>query len=727
MAGPEDLGGRNKTSVINKEDWQSVADFFEELNKNNLKAIENMKKAQDKANQDIADRQARRLERQLKEWSEQKTELEKMGVKEVEAYRKKLIQESIEEDKKERLKLVNDIYEEEVKKSTKSFKNQQRQQALQNKEMNEAWLKKYKEIEESGGTLTTEQKEDRKAKEEELNLAKETLKQQTAQTQLSKTLNGLMNQTLNAVNQGISTYAKYQGGINTRLQGSNLGSLSQIERLRFGQNTFGILENRLSSATGINPYVRTETMLNNLQTLVQAGIAANVEQRAFLETVKDNIATTFSVANSSLLRIVRLQQSDSTAARLGMEAYLTRFLNNLVESTEYLNQTFDSVEDALLEASSQMSMKSSTEFEYIVQKWLGALTGTGLSESSATQIAQAIGYLGSGNVSALSNSNMFNLLTMSATQAGLDIGTLLNQGLTASTTNQLMLAMASYMAQLGSGGTNVTKSELARTFGLNISDLTSARQLSGDFNKISKSMLSYTGMYDELNRQMLAIPGRLSMGEMIQNLFDNSFFSLASGIAENPVLAAMWKVTDMIQSTTGGINIPAIEAMTVGTGGGIDINATVEQLIKLGLVGISSLGMIGDVISGLGSTLMPSTMLQKLGIFSGNTGIKRGKGLGAMLKSGFDTSVSAVIGQSAGGDIYEQTLTKSGEEAQNSPLAPAQEETEDPLPPIKQGVENIYEELKKMNEKIDSIRSRMDDEFEITNDRGSGLSTWGLV
>ncbi len=80
------------------------------------------------------------------------------------------------------------------------------------------------------------------------------------------------------------------------------------------------------------------------------------------------IANTFNVADSSLLRLVRLQQKDSTAARLGMESAITAFLNNMYENTEYLKGVADSVRASLLEAESLMTDVSAVEFEYQMQK-----------------------------------------------------------------------------------------------------------------------------------------------------------------------------------------------------------------------------------------------------------------------------------------------------------------------------------------------------------------------
>ena len=70
----------------------------------------------------------------------------------------------------------------------------------------------------------------------------------------------------------------------------------------------------------------------------------------------------------------------------------------MFENTEYLSNEFDSVTSALIEASSQLPTDMGVEFEYIVQKWLGSLYGVGMSDETVSGIAQALGYLGSGNI-----------------------------------------------------------------------------------------------------------------------------------------------------------------------------------------------------------------------------------------------------------------------------------------------------------------------------------------
>lgn len=128
------------------------------------------------------------------------------------------------------------------------------------------------------------------------------------------------------------------------------------------------MSSRITGIAGVSPYIKQEDLANNVQAMVTSGIAFNIEQRAFLQTIKSKIADTFDATNGTLLRLIRIQQADSTAARLGMESSLTAFLNNMYENTEYLKQVSDGVKASLEEAMSLMSAVDAVGFEYSVQK-----------------------------------------------------------------------------------------------------------------------------------------------------------------------------------------------------------------------------------------------------------------------------------------------------------------------------------------------------------------------
>lgn len=128
------------------------------------------------------------------------------------------------------------------------------------------------------------------------------------------------------------------------------------------------MQKDITNIAAISPLVRQEDTVKNIQSMIAAGISFNVEQRAFLATISDKIATTFNATDSTLLKLIKLQQADSTAARLGMESAMTAFLNNMYENTEYLRGVADSVRSSLAEAMSLMDATSSVGFEYQVQK-----------------------------------------------------------------------------------------------------------------------------------------------------------------------------------------------------------------------------------------------------------------------------------------------------------------------------------------------------------------------
>lgn len=478
---------------------------------------------------------------------------------------------------------------------------------------------------------------------------------------------------VNAINQTISEYAKYQTAINTRLQGTNGDAV----------NIFGNLVNKLDEVA-FSPLISASALYSNLNQLIGQGIVTNVEQRAFFETIKDGIATTFDVTSESLNRMIRIQHNDSTAARLGMEGYLTRFLNTYVENTEYLQSTFDNVASSLLEASAVLGslrgVNKSLEFEYVVQKWLGTLTGIGLSNETAQSIANALGQLGSGNVDVL-NTQMGTLLTMSASTIGANIGNILSEGLDAETTNSLLASMVKYLQSIADNGTNVTKAELAKIFGVSISDLVAVAQLDqAAIQTINEDLLSYGGMYTELRSQFSKLPSRMGISNILENLFSNLTYQTGMNIAGNPASYAMWKITDLIQGVTGGINIPFITAL----GSGVDLNATVEQLMKLGMIGVNMLGNIGNIVNAAGSIGKGEILLDKLGISQGTGNVKKfGGGLtlttGGFRNSGKDTSQLLYIGQEDSDAYYQSTLNKQRSDANKELRAITNTEQVDPL------------------------------------------------
>ena len=619
--------------------------------KKNLEEINRIKLEADKARVD----KQKELEKQAaNQLADIENNLKRQGLEMTNAFRKKLLQDFEKEQRVADRQALIDYYKEKGKAETKAEKDKEKRQKED--------LKKWKEI----ADIRAGAKE-KSESGEKLGAIKDTVKADAMQNgqmlkesfrklgdDMGKNLSRLADNMTNAVNQAISTYTGYQTAINARLQGSTDAI-----------NRFSDIEDKLQTVS-YSPLIKTQELYDNLSTLVAEGIAQNVEQRAFLQTVKDGIATTFDANNSALKRIIRLQQQDSTAARLGLEAYLTSYMNELTQNTEYLQSTFDNVAESLIEASSLMNMQQSTEFEYVVQKWLGTVTGLGLSEGASQGIATALGQLGSGDVNALAGSQMQNLLVMAASRVGLDYSDLLTNGLNAQNTNRLMYGIFNFLGDISKESNNVVKTQYAQTFGVSVSDLVAAGNLGDTINGLYSNMLTYGDMYNELSNQMNLLNKRMSVNSIIDNLFSNFNFAQGANIGGSVLGATTWKITDLIQQATGGINIPYISVL----GSGVDLNATVEGLMKLGIVGISTLGSIGDLVSGVSTAFgsNASSMLDSLGIganVKSNTTL-RGSGFRANNRAtgGVDTSISTLIGNSSGDDYYASSLNSASDASQ---------------------------------------------------------------
>lgn len=493
----------------------------------------------------------------------------------------------------------------------------------------------------------------KKAAQEEYNLAvgfaqKTKALSKSIGISLAEATTKALSSSVSSLNKGISdylgTYSNYMSGIETRLQGAS--------------SNFSSITNTISSAIGSSQYVRQSAVLQNLSKLVESGIAYNVEQRAFLATVSDRIASTFDSFDSSLMRIIRIQQADSTVARLGMESTLTKFLNGMFEDTSYLNSLSDTVSASLLSASSTMGRNTSVEFEYAVQKWLGSMSSLGVSDSTIQSIAQGIGYLGSGNISSLSNNTALqNLLVMASSYAGLDYGSLLTGGVSPTSANSLLRGIVQLSQDIANTNNRVVLSQYAQIFGMDISDLMALSNLtSQNLVTISENMLEYGQLYNETVSQISTIGSRMTIKDRIDTMFDNVMSSVGENIANSAAAYTTWIVADLVEQATGGINIPTISAF----GNFIDLNTTVTGLIKTGIVGLSTLSEMGTILAGLSGR--NNLSLDNWGAESIRT---TGKGFTGLTISGTSstTSQTTFIGNADSSDIYEGSIASATDDA----------------------------------------------------------------
>ena len=486
----------------------------------------------------------------------------------------------------------------------------------------------------------------KKAKEQFSETSKK-LSNEEEQEKADKKQKDAAEKTESAINGRLDNFTKYQATVNARLQGST--EKYQLALLN--------IQARLS----FSPFVKQQDVIENIKKLSDEGIAYNLEQRAFLQTISDKIANTFNAADGTLLRLIRLQQADTTAARLGMEAMLTKYLNSMFEDTSYLSGAHDPVNNNLIDAFSQMSKDVAAEFELTVHRWLGALGSLGVSDNTLTTIAQGINYLATGDVTSLSsNESLQTLIAMTTSRMSKSYSDILVVGLDVDTTKDLLREMVEYLKELAESDNMVVKNQFSKIFGMSMSDLTAISNITdAEIKKISSYTTSYDSMLDETDLQLKLMPLRMSMSEMISNVVENFYDQIAYSISVNPVSRITWELNKMVDTETGGINIPFINAM----GFGLDLNTDLNSLTNLGMVGLSTLAQIPKLLA---------SVVNGGGLFLDAWGIRettrRGSGLQVTLDGIIESLSSSVAYKSSASskDQEEGTLSDAAEKAEET-------------------------------------------------------------
>lgn len=492
-------------------------------------------------------------------------------------------------------------------------------------------------------------------KESGQDLAASQLEQQKKQLQNQQAFNKTMSSALSSITDSYkSSFAKaekmlsdYKGHIDARLQGSGLD--------------YNSVNDLISTNLAISPFVQTQKVLENMRTLTDQGIAYNLEQRAFLSTISDKIANTFDAFDSNLSRLIRLQQADTTAARLGMEASLTKFFNSMFQDSSYLSNVYDTVSAAIIDANAVLDRNASAEFEYVVQKWLGSLSSLGISDAAVGSIASGINMLATGDVQGLSSNNpLQTLFAMSASNAGLNYADLLLNGLNANNTNKLLESMVTYLKDIAENSENqVVRAAYGDIFNLTQSDFRAISNLtSSDIANISSQTMSYSGLMNEVNNQLAQVINRTSLSEMMSNLYNNAVFGVAQDQVNNPAIYAMNKMLDFMDNSGITINIPAISVM----GNMVDLNASVNQLLRLG-VGLSgAFSLMGNILGGLGAGGGLN-----LNAWNATEYTQRGSGMSASMDTLIGgTSSSTYVTTGSSEDMKSSALASATDDAQNT-------------------------------------------------------------
>lgn len=382
------------------------------------------------------------------------------------------------------------------------------------------------------------------------------------------------------------------------------------------------LDNVTSALTKLSGsgLVQQTAVYSNLSNLVKQGIVSNVEQKAFLQTLADDIDATFSASDGTLVRLINLQKEDLSANRLAIEYSLQEFLNQNYETSTYIQDAFQNVSKSLIEMQSLMTSSTAIKTEAVIQSYLGSMFSSGMSDSTISSLASAINALGSGDTSAL-GSGISNLILMAAAKAGLSYSDMITNGLDENSTESLLQAIASYMAELGGYGSNVVKSQLASAFGVTVSDLVAAQ----NFESSNPTGDVTSNIYDALLDNFHEL---VPMATQISNVMENFMNTMAMSIASDNDYYLDYlitnKVADVASELFGGTSI-ALKLF--GSGVDLDVGkianaAKIASLAPALLSGLSGLKFIHLTASGLYDALFNSKSIMKsTGTGFGTTGV----------------------------------------------------------------------------------------------------------
>lgn len=357
------------------------------------------------------------------------------------------------------------------------------------------------------------------------------------------------------VDEAANVLAANVGRINAALEGS-------------GQTYQSVTEKAVESL-GLSRFVKQTDYISKIANLTSQGITYNVEQRALLETIKDKAITSFSSMDGNLLRLIRLKQQDLTATQFGLEAALRNTLNRVFKDSTYLRDMYDSISGAITDAVMISGGKDVTEYNSVVQTWMGAMYESGVNSGMVTKLATAINNLGSGNVSALaSDSDIQRLILLSMDTIGMDYADILQQGFSTSDINDLLSAVVEYLVKIESNtkDNNVLQSSYTNLFGMTMADLQAFKNLNSKMGQLT--YVNQGSALSVVNNELAKIQSteRTVVVEQIQNLFDNARFTFGSSIAKDASSYLTWKVSNlMLDVVSQVVNSPIGKAPIIGT------------------------------------------------------------------------------------------------------------------------------------------------------------------
>lgn len=485
-----------------------------------------------------------------------------------------------------------------------------------------------------------------------------TKKTNALKSKASESINKAMDQTITNIKSSFdkitSDFIATQESMAYGLSGSNKSFSGLVDTL-----------NQSIGATGI---VKQQRVYENLNSLVKSGILYNVEQRAFLQTLSDDLGMMFNATDGTLTRLINLQRKDLSDERVAIEASLKEYLNQNYQTSQYIKDGFTTVSNALIEAQATMDSPDAMQLEAVVQQWLGSLSSVGLSSDTISSIATAIGNVGSGNLSALSGSPVQNLVIMGAAESGTEYARILTEGLSPADANSIMAGIVKYLSSISTADSNVVKSAYADIFGLKVSDLRAIANL--DAAKATNITAKGLSVTTDITSFMNKVDSYINATTKFDNTLSNLMYGWATNFAsDNPANYMAYKITDMISQAVGSmVDGTKLEIAPFGAGVSLDLGT----LIKAAPLALTVPSLIGS-LSGVGKMFGGASSIYNSLSGEKETGQLIGTGtLSEYTKlSGLSTSGSLIYSNTDTEDIYKaakssgkkiETDTKTGEE-----------------------------------------------------------------
>ncbi len=499
---------------------------------------------------------------------------------------------------------------------------------------------------------------------------------------VGKTVGAITSTLTSQIDKSLDKYIDAQQSMAAHLTGVGGGT---------GSSALTSLTNSLQSTLSATNLVRQERVFDNLVNYVKAGINYNVEQRAFLQTLADDIDLVFNTANGSLAQLIRLQNQDSTANRLAIEYSLQKFLNQNYQTSEYIKDSYETVANALLTSQSLMNTNNAMNFEAAVQTQLGSMYSAGMNSGTISNLATAINALGSGDISNV-GTGISNLVLMAAARAGLDYGDILNRGLDATTTNRLLSSLTDYMAEMNDNQSNVVRSQLSSLFGVSITDLMAASNLRQTTGGATTDIGTLFGDYGDF----------VTFGTGLRNTISNLMFSFGTNMASSPGLLASYEITKMISKSGIGQMLEGVGSTYKNVALQIaGIALSNAQLIPI----IASLFGDNGLISDIGSSINASSKGIS-GIFNSLAGSPNS----TVKVSGAGVSGSMYLSSTGTGDILSGSTTSLNEVTSTVTSVEGDKVT-------------LEENVSYIREDVASILEILDTYMEVMSDGITGLAT----